>query len=75
MPADYTDEWSNYSGVPVTVFLLQGTELFGCSKPLQIVVPAGKTNLRTLFLAGRNPPVTGRPVYVNYQRNPAAMKP
>jgi hypothetical protein len=47
---------------------MRGTEIFGL-KPLQVVIPEERTNLQTIFLEGRNPLVTGRPVYINYQRS------
>jgi len=66
--ADYATNGTNYSSVPVTSLFVRGTEIFGL-KPLQVVIPVGRTNLQTIFLEGRNPLVTGRAVYVNYQRN------
>ena len=66
--ADFATNGTNYAGVPVTSLLVRGTEIFGL-KPLQVVIPEERTNLRTIFLEGRNPLVTGRPVYINYQRS------
>ena len=66
--ADYSTNGTNYAGVRVTSLLVRGTEIFGL-KPLQVVIPEERTNLRTIFLEGRNPLVTGRPVYINYQRS------
>jgi hypothetical protein len=54
--ANFSTNGTNYVGLPVTGLRLIGTEVYGL-KPLQVVIPAG-----------RNPLVTGRPVYVNYQR-------
>ena len=65
---NYETNGTNYAGVPVTSLLVRGTEIFGL-KPLQVVIPEERTNLRTIFLEGRNPLVTGRPVYINYQRS------
>ena len=71
--ANYTNGTTNY-GVPVTALILRGTpsgtEMFDL-KPLQIVIPSTQTNLTTIFLEARNPLVTGRPVYVNFERDPA----
>ena len=67
---DYSTNGVDYTGVPVTGIVIKGTETYGL-KPLQIVIPQTRTNLSDLFLEGRNPLVTGRPVYVNYQRDPA----
>jgi len=69
--ADYSTNGTEYTGVPVTELLLKGVENYGL-KPLQVVIPESRTNLTTIFLEGRNPLVTGRPVYVNFQRSPAA---
>jgi hypothetical protein len=59
------------NNVPVTGLILQGTvsglEMFDL-KPLQIRIPRTQTNLTTIVLEGRNPYVTGRPVYINCQR-------
>ena len=68
--ADFATNGTNYTGVPVTGLVLRGTEIYGL-KPLQVVIGPLRTNLQTLYLEGRNPLVTGRPAYVNYQRNPA----
>lgn len=69
--ADYSTNGYNYTNRPVTSLVLQGTETgaetYGL-KPLQIIISSERTNLRTLFLEGRNPLVTGRPVYVNHER-------
>lgn len=65
---DYEANGTNYAGVPVTSLLIRGTENPSL-KPLQVVIPEGRTNLQTIFLEGRNPLVTGRPVYINYQRS------
>jgi hypothetical protein len=65
---NYETNGTNYAGVPVTSLLVRGTEIFGL-KPLQVVIPEERTNLQTIFLEGRNPLVTGRPVYINYQRS------
>lgn len=65
--ANFSTNGTNFTGLPVTGLRLIGTEVYGL-KPLQVVVPAGRTNMTNLFLQGRNPLVTGRPVYVNYQR-------
>ena len=43
-------------------------------KPLQVVIPPTQTNLSTIFLEARNPMVTGRPVYVNFRRDPATKR-
>jgi hypothetical protein len=67
--ADYSTNGTNYIGLPVTGLIIRGTEIYGL-KPLQVVIPESRTNLGTLFLEGRNPLVTGRPVYVNFQRDP-----
>ncbi len=67
--ADYSTNGTNYAGVAVTGLVLRGTEIYGL-KPLQVVIPRSRTNLVNLFIEGRNPLVTGRPVYVNYQRDP-----
>jgi len=64
---NFSTNGTNYTGLPVTGLRLIGTEVYGL-KPLQVVIPAGRTNLTGIFLQGRNPLVTGRPVYVNYQR-------
>ena len=69
--AGFTTNGTNYVGLPVTGLRLIGTEVYGL-KPLQVVIPASRTNLTTLFLQGRNPLVTGREVYVNYQRTAGA---
>ena len=69
--ANFTTNGTNYVGLPVTGLRLIGTEVYGL-KPLQVVIPASRTNLTTLFLQGRNPLVTGREVYVNYQRTAGA---
>ena len=69
--ADFTTNGTNYVGLPITGLRLIGTEVYGL-KPLQVVIPASRTNLTTLFLQGRNPLVTGREVYVNYQRTAGA---
>ena len=66
--ADFATNGTNYAGVPVTSLLVRGTEIFDL-KPLQVVIPKERTNLQTIFLEGRNPLVTGRPVYINYQRS------
>jgi hypothetical protein len=65
--ANFSTNGTNYVGLPVTGLRLIGTEVYGL-KPLQVVIPAARTNMTNLFLQGRNPLVTGRPVYVNYQR-------
>ena len=65
---NYETNGTNYAGVPVTSLLVRGTEIFGL-KPLQVVIPEERTNLRTIFLEGRNPVDSGRPVYINYQRS------
>jgi hypothetical protein len=65
--ANFTTNGTNFVGLPVTGIRLIGTEVYGL-KPLQVVIPAARTNMTNLFLQGRNPLVTGRPVYVNYQR-------
>ena len=65
---NYETNGTNYAGVPVTSLLVRGTEIFDL-KPLQVVIPKERTNLQTIFLEGRNPLVTGRPVYINYQRS------
>ena len=67
--ADYVTNGTTNLGVPVTGLVLRGTEIYGL-KPLQVVIPASRTNLTKLLLEGRNPLVTGRPVYVNFRRNP-----
>jgi hypothetical protein len=69
--ADFTTNGTNYVGLPVTGLRLIGTEVYGL-KPLQVVIPASRTNLTNLLLQGRNPLVTGREVYVNYQRTAGA---
>lgn len=69
--ANYSTNGTNYNGLRVTGLVLRGTEIYGL-KPLQVVIPESRTNLTNLFLEGRNPLVTGRPVYVNFQRNPVA---
>jgi hypothetical protein len=66
--ANYATNGTNYTGVPVTSILMRGTEIFGL-KPLQVVIPEERTNLQTIFLEGRNPVDSGRPVYINYQRS------
>ena len=65
--ANFSTNGTNFANLPVTGLRLIGTEQYP-RKPLQVVVPAARTNLTGLFLQGRNPLVTGRPVYVNYQR-------
>jgi len=65
--ANFSTNGTNYANLPVTGLRLIGTEQYP-RKPLQVVVPAARTNLTGLFLQGRNPLVTGRSVYVNYQR-------
>lgn len=72
---DYTDPETGitHSDLPVTSLLLRGTEANSLQEnlaPLQIVVTPVMTNLQTVFLQGRNPPVTGRDVYLNFQRSP-----
>lgn len=67
--ADYATNGTNYTGLPVTGLVLRGTEIYGL-KPLQVVIPEARTNLTALLLEGRNPLVTGRAVYVNFQRDP-----
>jgi hypothetical protein len=67
--ADYSTNGTNYTGLRVTGLVLRGTEIYGL-KPLQVVIPGSRTNLTAIFLEGRNPLVTGRPVYVNFQRSP-----
>jgi hypothetical protein len=74
---DYTDPDTGtvHSNVPVTSLLLQGTEANSLQErlpPLQVVVAPVMTNLRTVLLQGRNPPVTGRDVYLNFQRSPGS---
>jgi hypothetical protein len=68
--ANFTTNGTVHAGVPVTGLVLKGTEIYGL-KPLQVVVPISRTNVTELFLEGRNPLVTGRPVYVSYQRDPS----
>jgi hypothetical protein len=67
--ADYATNGTTNIGVPVTGLVLRGTEIYGL-KPLQIVIPQIRTNLAAVYLEGRNPTDTGRPVYVNFQRDP-----
>jgi hypothetical protein len=69
--ADYSTNGTNYTGLPVTGLVLRGTEIYNL-KPLQVVIPAARTNLTNLYIESRNPLVTGRPVYVNYQRDPVS---
>lgn len=66
--ANYATNGTNYTGVRVTSILVRGTEIPGL-KPLQVVIPEERTNLQTIFLEGRNPVDSGRPVYINYQRS------
>ena len=74
--ADYTKGTSNYTA-PVTGLVLRGTtlgtEMFDL-KPLQVVIPPTQTNLLTIFLEARNPMDTGRPVYINFRRDPAIKR-
>lgn len=65
--ANFSTNGTNYVNLPVTGLRLIGTEEYP-RKPLQVVIPAARTNLTGVFLQGRNPLVTGRPVYVNYRR-------
>jgi len=69
---NFSTNGSNFTDVPVTGLVLKGTEIYGM-KPLQVIVSQDRTNLRSLFLEGRNPVVVGRPVYVSYQRDPNAV--
>ena len=70
--ANFATNGTNYGNVPITSLRLIGTDTGSIADPLaplQIIIPAERTNLRTIFLEGRNPRYTGRPVYVNYQRS------
>ena len=69
--ADYIDTNAvpptTNNNLPVVAVKLVGTDLYG-RKPLQVVVPASNTNVRSLVLDGFNSESLGRPVYFNYQR-------